>query len=268
MGKKQSIQEAKRRLSETLKSMPAKKISKQFDKTGLENLPKPTAYRGTSEKDAASDVRIKKGKKHESAEYSRPISRPKKKSKNEPNVPDNGNYPEASKDAQGQKAPFAKVASTVHEPTSDSTRIGEELFRMLIAPVTIKEFFLTYYEKKPLHVSRDNRSYYRDWMSMLDVRALVDSGTLEWSTEVRTPRSIRRNTARHAAPPIPSPLHARIQSGEVFGLVLFVLVCTVYNLLLLLFISTKRPVLHRHRHRHRRRRRRRERARRERARLE
>jgi hypothetical protein len=185
MGKKPSIQEAKRRLSDTLKTMPAKKVKKDSDKGGPRALPNLSSGRGISKKYSESDTKIKKGngKNRASEEH----SRPSKKSKHEPNVPENGNYAEASKESQGQKAPFAKVASTVHEPTSDSTRIGEELFRMLIAPVTIEDFFDNYYEKRPLHVARDNRAYYRDWMSMRDVRALVDSGTLEWSTEVSTP---------------------------------------------------------------------------------
>ncbi len=206
MGKKQSIQEAKRRLSESLKTMPTKKIAKQSGKAKSDILPKPSSGRGASTKYAEADTRIKKsskGKNRDSAEF----SRPSKKSKHEPVVPDNGNYPEASKDKRGQKAPFAKLASTVHEPTSDSTQIGEELFRMLIAPVTLEEFFQTYYEKKPLHVSRDNMSYYRDWMSIGNVRALVDSGTLEWSTEVSAPRSTHRNIACPASAPIPSPPH-------------------------------------------------------------
>jgi hypothetical protein len=174
MGKKQNVLDAKRRLSEALSKNTVSKISKKQQKP--ENPLK------------------QKFKVRDHVEAKPPFSKKSKTSiKEQKGTFDVGSGTKQEKKAThdvqtngkgGKKGQFAKKASTVHEDSSDSAAIGRELFRMLIAPITIEDFFANYYEKQPLLVSRNDPSYYEDWMTMRDVRSLVDSGSLEWSTEV------------------------------------------------------------------------------------
>ena len=145
-----------------------------------------SAGKNTHHLPSKSNQGAMKKKKKPSIVDSQPLAKKHKSEKGEGRASIAGQM-KCATPKEGQKAPFCKTASAVHDEGSDSAAIGRELFRMLIAPTTLEDFFENYYQKKPLLVARGNPAYYADWMSMKDVRSLVDCGSLEWSTEARNP---------------------------------------------------------------------------------
>ncbi|KAJ1481442.1 hypothetical protein T484DRAFT_1899432, partial [Baffinella frigidus] len=83
---------------------------------------------------------------------------------------------------EGEAAPFHKLAASV-AAGADSGKVARELFALLIAPITIDEFYRDYHEKKPLLVKRGNPKYYDNWLKMAGVKKLVAAG-LEWNSEL------------------------------------------------------------------------------------
>jgi len=82
-----------------------------------------------------------------------------------------------------RKGAFLATARGALAAQGNSRVAAERLFAMLIAPITIEEFYRDYFEKKPLLVKRQNPSYYDEFMTMEHVSTLLEA-SLEWSYEV------------------------------------------------------------------------------------
>lgn len=60
--------------------------------------------------------------------------------------------------------------------TGDASALGLEFFAWMIHPVTVEDFYRDYWEKKPLVVKRKDPSYYRGWLGLRDVEAMLEQG--------------------------------------------------------------------------------------------
>lgn len=60
--------------------------------------------------------------------------------------------------------------------TGDASALGLEFFAWLIHPVTVEDFYRDYWEKKPLVVKRKDPKYYKGWLELRDVEAMLEQG--------------------------------------------------------------------------------------------
>ena len=64
----------------------------------------------------------------------------------------------------------------LYDETLSLAQRSRALFAWLIAPITIEEFYDTYFEKKPLFIRRRDPMYYSGWLSTADIKGASQSG--------------------------------------------------------------------------------------------
>eukprot|EP00960_Hanusia_phi_P016547 487560-Hanusia_phi.AAC.1 len=104
----------------------------------------------------------------------------------------------------GHKGEFLAVSSLATLHDSDSRRIADKLFELLIHPTSLEEFYSSYHEQRPLLIKRNNSVYYDEWMKLKDLELLVKQG-LEWNFEIDATRYTNGKRTTHNEEGIANP---------------------------------------------------------------
>nr|QDF21452.1 bifunctional lysine-specific demethylase and histidyl-hydroxylase NO66-like protein isoform X1 [Brachionus koreanus] len=85
-----------------------------------------------------------------------------------------------------------------YEPVMfDSRQEATSLFKRIIAPVKIKDFFGNYWEKKPMLIKRNKQSYYKSWFSCEEFDWILRNHSLEFTTNIDIVTYINDEKKKH-----------------------------------------------------------------------
>ncbi|EKX55098.1 hypothetical protein GUITHDRAFT_99731 [Guillardia theta CCMP2712] len=116
----------------------------------------------------------------------------------------------------GHKADFLAVSSLATLHDSDSRRIADKLFELLISPTSLEEFYSSYHEQRPLLIKRNNPAYYDQWMNLKDLELLVKEG-LEWNFEIDATRYTNGQRTTHNGEGWTSNCHTELPLKLMYG---------------------------------------------------
>uniref|UniRef100_A0A182JP86 Bifunctional lysine-specific demethylase and histidyl-hydroxylase n=1 Tax=Anopheles christyi TaxID=43041 RepID=A0A182JP86_9DIPT len=99
--------------------------------------------------------------------------------KQEPKTPNRVNHPATA----STTTTTTPAGTAMHE--LDSVTIGRQTFAWMIGPtVTVDEFMCTYWERKPLLVQRNDRSYYAGLLSRAMIDEMLRSNNIEYTKNI------------------------------------------------------------------------------------
>lgn len=121
-----------------------------------------------------------------------------------------GNYKKVKKQlVQNAGRSKMKNHDSSSEPSTENAfHCGEDIFKYLISPTSIVEFFNSYWEKAPLFVSRKNAEYYTSIISSEKLDHIVRNNSLHYTKniDVVTYENGKRETMNAEGRAIPSAL--------------------------------------------------------------
>ncbi|CAK1555278.1 unnamed protein product [Leptosia nina] len=67
---------------------------------------------------------------------------------------------------------------------TDSSKEGLKMFKWMIAPYNVKEFFNQIWEKKPLHIARDNPMYYKELLTTYMIDNMLRTENIQFTKNI------------------------------------------------------------------------------------
>ncbi|CAF0898292.1 unnamed protein product [Brachionus calyciflorus] len=148
------------------------------------------------------DKKIKKNKKQEKHQNKKEIPVQKKQKKSIETKPTEvtkkikKNKKNAKKDVYSDKD-FEDDEEEYEPVMFDSRQEAANLFKRIVAPVKINQFFSTYWEKKPLLIKRNKETYYKSWFSCEEFDWIMRNHNLEFTTNIDIVTYINEEKKKH-----------------------------------------------------------------------